>query len=234
MISVRGLTKTYQDGERTLSVLDQVDLEVAPGEWVAITGASGSGKSTLLQIVGGLDVAYRGEVEVAGARLGKLDDRGLSALRNRDVGFVFQSFHLVPELSAAQNVALPAFFSPGLSAEESRSRATAALERVGMGAKADRTPARLSGGERQRVAIARALLLRPKLLLCDEPTGNLDAATGEGILSLFRELHQDGLTLLAVTHEDRLSRVAGRVLALREGKLHGPDAPARPRGEVAP
>ena len=225
MISVRGLSKSYQDGEASLRVLDGVSLDVAPGEWVAVVGASGSGKSTLLQIVGGLDVAYQGEVTVAGARLKDLNDRALSQLRNRDVGFVFQSFHLVPELSAVENVALPAFFSPSLGAEESRTRALEALSRVGMGSKADRTPARLSGGERQRVAIARALLMRPKILLCDEPTGNLDAATGEGIIALFQTLNQEGLTVLAVTHEERLSRVAGRVLAIDQGKLFEPGTP---------
>jgi putative ABC transport system ATP-binding protein len=224
MISVRGLSKSYQDGDASLRVLDGVSLDVAPGEWVAVVGASGSGKSTLLQIVGGLDVAYEGEVSVAGARLKDLKDRALSELRNRDVGFVFQSFHLVPELTAVENVALPAFFSPGLGAEESRDRALAALSRVGMGSKADRTPSRLSGGERQRVAIARALLMRPKVLLCDEPTGNLDAATGEGIIALFQALNQEGLTVLAVTHEERLSRVAGRVLAIDQGKLFEPGA----------
>lgn len=229
MISVRGLSKSYRDGDKTLRVLDAVSLDVAEGEWVAVVGASGSGKSTLLQIVGGLDVAYEGEVTVAGAQLKALDDGALSGLRNRDVGFVFQAFHLVPELTAVENVALPAFFTPGLPPGESERRARWALERVGMAAKADRTPSRLSGGERQRVAIARALLMRPKVLLCDEPTGNLDAATGEGILALFQELHRDGLTLLAVTHEERLSRMAGRVLAIEQGKLIEPGA----RREVA-
>jgi putative ABC transport system ATP-binding protein len=218
MISVRGVSKSYQDGERTLTVLSEASLTVGQGEFVAVVGPSGSGKSTLLQIVGGLDAAYTGEVEVCGVRLRGQPDAALSAFRNQDVGFVFQSFHLVPDLSAWENVALPAFFSK-LAPDEAKQRALSVLDRVGMGAKVNRPPAKLSGGERQRVAIARALLMSPKLLLCDEPTGNLDAATGEGIIALFQTLNQEGLTLLAVTHEERLSRAAGRVVALEQGRL---------------
>jgi putative ABC transport system ATP-binding protein len=198
-------------------VLAGIDLEVNEGEWVAITGRSGSGKSSLLHVLGGLDSDYAGEVEVAGEKLRGLDDQKLSHFRNARVGFVFQSFHLVQGLTAAQNVSLPAFFN-GRS-DGTGARAVECLERVGLAAKAQRAPAQLSGGERQRVAIARALFSKPKLLLCDEPTGNLDGATGAEIIALFQSLHQEGLTLLAVTHEERVSKAASRSLQLKEGRL---------------
>jgi putative ABC transport system ATP-binding protein len=219
VICAHGLCKGYQDGEREVRVLDGLDLEVASGEFVAIMGPSGSGKSTLLNILGGLDVHYRGEVEVAGVKLRGLGDRALAGFRNAQVGFVFQSFHLVPSLTALENVMLPAYFSGRAPSQQSAVRAQAVLERVGLGEKRDRLPPRLSGGERQRVAIGRALFSSPKLLFCDEPTGNLDAHTGAEIIELFAQLNREGLTVLAVTHEDRISDAAGRVLRLREGKL---------------
>lgn len=214
MISARGLSRAFSDGEGgTLRVLDGVDLDVAQGEFVAVMGRSGSGKSTLLHILGGLDSTYTGEVNVAGVSLRGLDDRALSRFRNTTVGFVFQSFHLVPGLNALDNVALPSFFGEG------GGDARAALERVGLAAKATRQPSQLSGGERQRVAIARALFCKPKVLFCDEPTGNLDAATGAEIIALFKSLNAEGLTVLAVTHEERVSAAAGRVLRLEGGRL---------------
>ncbi len=214
MISARGVSRTFSDGEGgTLRVLDGVDLEVKPGELVAVMGRSGSGKSTLLHILGGLDSAYTGDVSVAGTSLRGLDDRALARFRNTTVGFVFQSFHLVPGLNALDNVSLPSFF--GADGGDAR----AALERVGLGAKASRQPSQLSGGERQRVAIARALFARPKVLFCDEPTGNLDATTGAEIITLFKSLNAEGLTVLAVTHEERVSTAAGRVLRLEGGKV---------------
>lgn len=226
MISARGLHKRYQDAELTLTILDGADLEVRAGEFVAVIGPSGSGKSTLLNVLGALDVDYQGEVEVAGVQLGALDDRGRARFRSAHVGFVFQSFHLVPHLTALDNVLLPSFFSQGPhDPAADRARAEAVLRRVGLGEKLDRIPSRLSGGERQRVAIARALFGRPRVLLCDEPTGNLDARTGAEVIALFRELNAEGLTLLAVTHEERMSDAAGRVLRLREGKLHPEAAP---------
>lgn len=220
MISARGLKKSYRDGETEVRVLDSLSLEVAAGEFVAIVGPSGSGKSTLLHILGGLDVDYSGEVSVAGTSLKGLSDGALAAFRNTSVGFVFQSFHLIPNVSALENVLLPAYFGKDTRTVGERSkRAEAVLDRVGLGAKKDRAPQRLSGGERQRVAIARALFSEPKILFCDEPTGNLDAATGAGIIELFHELHREGLTLLAVTHEERMSAAAERVLRLKEAKL---------------
>jgi putative ABC transport system ATP-binding protein len=223
VIRARGLQKSYRDGEaREVTVLGGLDLDVAAGEFVAVVGPSGSGKSTLLHILGGLDVQYGGTVEVAGTPVTGLRDRALSRFRNHAVGFVFQSFHLVPNLDALENVYLPAFFGDHAPAAAERARARDALARVGLTTKADRKPAELSGGERQRVAIARALFTGPKVLFCDEPTGNLDAATGSDIIGLFQQLHRDGLTVLAVTHEERISQAAQRVLRLHEGKLVAP------------
>ncbi|MDC0709693.1 ABC transporter ATP-binding protein [Stigmatella sp. ncwal1] len=218
MIRARDIVKEYIDGDGTrVRVLDGLSLEVSAGDFVAVVGSSGSGKSTLLHVLGGLDVHYAGEVEVGGVKLRGLKDPALARFRNTHVGFVFQSFHLIPNLSAVENVLLPAHFGPVTA--EARKRAEFLLDRVGLLAKKDREPVRLSGGERQRVAIARALFTGPKVLLCDEPTGNLDAATGEGVIQLFEELHREGLTVLAVTHEERMRSAARRVLRLKEGRL---------------
>jgi len=218
VIRARDIVKEYVDGDGTkVRVLDGMSLDVEDGDFVAVVGPSGSGKSTLLHLLGGLDVHYQGDVEVGGVKLRGLKDQVLARFRNTHVGFVFQSFHLIPNLSALENVLLPSHFGPPHA--DARKRAEAMLERVGLGAKKDRAPIRLSGGERQRVAIARALFGGPKLLLCDEPTGNLDSATGAGVIQLFQELHREGLTVLSVTHEERMSAAARRVLRLKEGRL---------------
>jgi putative ABC transport system ATP-binding protein len=206
-----------EPGAAAQRLFNGLDLQVARGEFVAIEGRSGSGKSTLLHILGGLDRQFEGEAHVFGQRLRGLTDNQLATLRHQQLGFVFQSFNLLPSLSALDNVLLPDAFGGGVP--DAARRAAEALERVGLLDKAKARPAALSGGERQRVAIARALLSRPPLLLADEPTGNLDAATGVGVISLFRELHEEGMTLLIVTHEARVSHAASRVLVLREGKL---------------
>lgn len=211
MISVEKLSRSYPDGARTVKVLDEVSLEVASGEFLAITGRSGSGKSTLLHVLGGLDSGFEGSVTVAGTTLKGLDDTALSRFRNQTVGFVFQSFHLVPGLSALENVQLPAMFGP------QKGDGIAALARVGLEGKSARLPSQLSGGERQRVAIARALFCEPKVLLCDEPTGNLDAETADEVLEVFRGLNAGGLTIVAVTHEERLRSAAKRIFALTTG-----------------
>ncbi|AKJ06543.1 putative ABC transport system ATP-binding protein [Archangium gephyra] len=225
MIRARDIVKQYRDGDGTeVRVLDGLSLDVADGDFVAVVGPSGSGKSTLLHLLGGLDVHYQGDVEVAGVKLSGLKDKELARFRNQHVGFVFQSFHLIPNLSAVENVLMPSHF--GAASPEARRRAESLLDRVGLLAKKDRAPVRLSGGERQRVAIARALFTGPRLLLCDEPTGNLDAATGAGVITLFQELNREGITLLAVTHEDRMSTAARRVLRLKEGRLVEESRPA--------
>ncbi|MBM4784097.1 MAG: ABC transporter ATP-binding protein [Archangiaceae bacterium] len=219
MIEAKDISREYDDGAKgRLKVLDGVSLSVAQGEFVAIVGRSGSGKSTLLHVLGGLDTDFRGQVTVAGTRLDGLPDAALSRFRNETVGFVFQSFHLMSGVSALENVLLPARFS-ATPVTDLEGRAKAALDRVGLTSHAARNPGQLSGGERQRVAIARALFSSPKVLLCDEPTGNLDAETADGVVALFKQLNASGLTIVAVTHEDRLRGAASRVLTLSKGVL---------------
>jgi len=223
VISLRHIRKRFRDGERDVEVLRDLDLEVAPGEFTAVVGASGSGKSTLLYIAGALDADFDGDPVVAGRNLRDLDARQRAAFRNESVGFVFQSFNLLPALSAVENVMLPGLFvprgAPAPTLSQLRIRAIEALDRVGLADKAPRLPGRLSGGERQRVAIARALLSRPAVLLADEPTGNLDARSGEAVIQLFSAMRRDGVTVLVVTHEERVSGAADRVLHLEDGRL---------------
>ncbi|HEX9052811.1 MAG TPA: ABC transporter ATP-binding protein [Anaeromyxobacter sp.] len=221
MIRLRGVRKSFRDAGAEVPVLRGVDLDVTAGEMVAIVGPSGSGKSTLLYVAGALDRDWSGEAVVAGVPLAGLSAEGRADLRNRAVGFVFQSFNLLPGISAVENVMLPGLLRRGerQAAAAIRARAAGALDRVGLAEKADQPPARLSGGERQRVAIARALFAGPKVLLADEPTGNLDAVTGEGIIRQFADLAAAGLTVLVVTHEERVSRAASRVLHLSDGRL---------------
>ncbi|MGI5864815.1 MAG: ABC transporter ATP-binding protein [Myxococcales bacterium] len=222
MIALQHVFKSYTDAEgEPRTVLAGADLFVEQGELVAIVGPSGCGKTTLLNILGGLDVSYEGEVEIAGQKLKQMKDAELAAFRNRTIGFVFQSFNLLAPLTALENVMLPCYFGPS---DESRAdrleRARQALERVGLADKAKQRPPELSGGERQRVAIARALFGKPRLILCDEPTGNLDAKTGAEVIGLFVDLvREQKLTMVVVTHEDRVSQAAGRVLRLRDGRL---------------
>ena len=218
LIVVRGLSRVYPVGGRALTVLDQVDLEVAEGEFLALRGASGSGKSTLLHLLGGLDRPSSGEYRFAGQPLHTLDDAALSRFRAHTVGFVFQAFHLLPQMTARENVAL-AFEYGDTGRAGVEARVSAALERVGLAARGDHFPAQLSGGEMQRVAIARAVVARPRLLLADEPTGNLDSDTGRQILALLRELNREGTTLVLVTHDAAIAGQADRVLRLRDGRL---------------
>ncbi len=221
MIQLRGVTKAFRDSAGQVPILRGVDLDVAAGEMVAIVGPSGSGKSTLLYVAGALDRDFGGEAVVAGVPLAGLSAEARADLRNRAVGFVFQSFNLLQGLSALENVMLPGILRrDGRDGKAAiRARAEQALADVGLADKAGQPPARLSGGERQRVAIARALFARPKVLLADEPTGNLDVVTGEGIIRQFADLARAGLSVLVVTHEERVSRAAARVLHLSEGVL---------------
>ena len=220
MIRLRGVEKRFRDAGGEVPVLAGVDLDVAAGELVAIVGPSGSGKSTLLYVAGALDRDHGGEVELAGTALAGLSASALARLRNRTVGFVFQAFNLLDGLTALENVMLPGVLRRGGEPLHGvRARASAALARVGLAGREDARPARLSGGERQRVALARALLAEPRVLLADEPTGNLDARTGEAIIGLFRELAAAGLAVLVVTHEERVSSAASRVLRLEHGRL---------------
>jgi putative ABC transport system ATP-binding protein len=214
VIRLEGVEKRYG----TQPVLRGVSLSVADKELLSLVGRSGSGKSTLLSIMGGLDRRYSGQARVLGHDLHTLDDARLARFRNREVGFVFQAFNLLDHLTARENVSLPAYFADGPSTAADE-RARSALERVGMADKAESRPSELSGGQKQRVAIARALFHEPKLLLCDEPTGNLDSETGRQIIELFSQLNAGGLTLVIVTHEERVSSVASRVIRLEDGAL---------------
>jgi len=216
MIRVRDVVMRLSSGGRPLTILDGVTLDVAAGEVCAITGPSGSGKSTLLGLIAGLDRPSAGSITVAGVEITGLDEDALARFRRETLGYVFQSYHLIPTLTAAENVAVPLEI---VGASDALGRARALLGDVGLGDRAHHYPVQLSGGEQQRVALARAVALDPGLLLADEPTGNLDARTGQGIIDLFQRLHREGMTLLVVTHEKRMSRAASRVLVLERGAL---------------
>jgi putative ABC transport system ATP-binding protein len=236
MIRLRGLRKSYRTAKVTNEVLRDVDLEIADGELVSIVGPSGSGKTTLLHAIGGLDTDYEGEVLVDGKNLRHLDDTELSAYRNRDVGFVFQSFYLLPHLTCEENVALPALFARGEGAQshrKARKRAREVLEQVDLADKIDAVPTTLSGGQKQRVAIARALFSRPRIMLCDEPTGNLDSVMGQTIMGLFRDLNEsEKITIIIVTHDPSVSAMTPRTLVCRDGNLfeRAPSATAVAQG----
>jgi putative ABC transport system ATP-binding protein len=218
VVRVRDLTKSYGEGNAKTQVLRGVSLDVQKGELIALVGQSGSGKSTLLNIVGGLDRPDAGEVEVLGIDTQRATDGKLAQMRNESIGFVFQAFNLLDHLSVLENVTLPSSFAK--KAKDVQERGREALRRVGLSDFAARRPGELSGGQKQRVAIARALYGSPTLLLCDEPTGNLDSETGREVIDFFRELNaKDGVTLLIVTHERRVSSVAQRVIAMRDGQI---------------
>jgi putative ABC transport system ATP-binding protein len=218
LLELRRVAKTYARGGASVAALHAVDLSVERGEWVAVTGPSGSGKSTLLSILGLLDRPTAGEYLLDGAHAGLLDDRTASRLRNRSVGFVFQSFHLIPELSVLENVETPLLYA-GVPEHEWRGRAERCLERVGLSHRAEHRPAELSGGEAQRAAVARALVCEPALLLADEPTGNLDTVTGEQIAALLEALNAEGRTVVLVTHNEALAGRSPRVVRLVDGRV---------------
>ncbi|MFJ6937221.1 ABC transporter ATP-binding protein [Streptomyces sp. NPDC101132] len=218
VIEFRGVALTYP-GPPPVEALKECDLTVARGEFVAVVGPSGSGKSTFLNVAGLLDTPTRGRYLLDGIDTGALPDRSRTALRGRRIGFVFQSFHLLPHRTALENTALAMLYTSVPRAER-LARAAEALARVGLSPRADATPGHLSGGERQRVAIARALAGRPSLLLCDEPTGNLDSENAASVLALLDELHAAGLTLLVITHDRDVAARAGRTLTIRDGLVH--------------
>ena len=216
VLRARGLRKQYGSGQALVRAVDGVDLDVSGGETVAVMGPSGCGKSTLLHLLGGLDRPSEGEVQLDGRRIDRMSERALARLRRTAVGFVFQAFHLMDELTALENVELPALLA-GSSPRAAHRRATELLDRVGLADRAGFLPAALSGGQRQRVAVARALSNEPRVLLADEPTGNLDSAATLEVLRLFESLHDAGQTLVIVTHDERIAATADRLISMRDG-----------------
>ena len=218
VIEMEALSKVYRTGALTVTALDGVTLSINHGEYVAVMGPSGSGKSTMMNILGCLDIPTSGRYRLDGVPVDGLSEDELAAVRNRKIGFVFQSFNLLPRYDALENVALPLLYA-GVPKAERRRRAQEALERVGLGDRMNHRPGELSGGQRQRVAVARALVTRPSLILADEPTGNLDTATSAEIMRLFGEVHAAGNTVVLVTHEDDIARYAHRIIRLRDGRI---------------
>lgn len=216
MIRIRAITKHYRMGETIVAALDGVDLDIASGEYVAITGPSGSGKSTMMHLLGCLDRPTSGRYELDGQLVSAMGDRQLAVIRNRKIGFVFQTFNLIQRTAAVDNVAVPLFYARQTRVREPSLRA---LRRVGLEQRAYHKPSELSGGERQRVAIARAIVTDPRLLLADEPTGNLDSTNGRQIMQIFRELHESGVTVILVTHEMSVAAQAERIIRMRDGKI---------------
>ena len=215
---MEGVKKHYRTGDSVVKALDGIDLLIGKGEYVAIMGPSGSGKSTLMNILGCLDVPSEGRYMLDGEDVGALDDDTLSGIRNREIGFVFQSFNLLPKYDALEKVALPLLYA-GVGKQERRERAMEALVQVDLAGRASHRPDELSGGQRQRVAVARALVTHPSIILADEPTGNLDTANSEGIMKLFDGIHRKGNTVILVTHEEAVARHAGKIVRIRDGKI---------------
>ncbi|MDR0688556.1 MAG: ABC transporter ATP-binding protein [Prevotellaceae bacterium] len=219
LIEISHLTKSYPIGDAEVPALQDINLSIARNEYVAIMGPSGSGKSTLMNILGCLDTPTGGSYLFKGVDVSSLNDDALSLMRNREIGFIFQNFNLLPRLNALQNVELPLIYS-GVPSHERRARSLKALERVGLSQRLEHRPSELSGGQRQRVAIARALVTKPGILLADEPTGALDSHTGEEIMRLFLELHREGNTIILITHEQEIADHAHRNIYIKDGKIH--------------
>jgi putative ABC transport system ATP-binding protein len=219
VIRVRGLTRVYQMGAETVHALRGVDLDIGRNAYVAIMGPSGSGKSTMMNLIGCLDTPSAGEYWLNGTEVSRMSDDALAQVRNQEIGFVFQTFNLLPRATALHNVELPLIYA-GVRAGERRARARRALERVGLADRTHHRPNELSGGQRQRVAIARALVNEPSILLADEPTGNLDSTTSAEIMAVFADLHTQGQTVIMVTHEADIAAHAHRVVTLLDGKIH--------------
>ena len=219
LIEITHITKRYEMGDNVVMALQDVSLAIREGEYLSIMGPSGSGKSTFMNILGCLDTPSTGEYKFRGVDVSNLDDDDLSAMRNKDIGFVFQNFNLLPKLDAVQNVELPLAYA-GVPAAERHERAVRALERVKLAERMHHKPSELSGGQRQRVAIARALVTNPGILLADEPTGALDSKTGVEIMRLFDELHQEGNTIILITHEQEIANYAIRNVYIKDGTIH--------------
>lgn len=218
VIAVKNLSKVYQMGSTEVKALQTIDLDIYPNEFVALMGPSGSGKSTLMNLLGCLDTPSTGEYLLSGEQVSEMDDDDLATIRNRRIGFVFQTFNLLPRLSALENVALPLVYA-GLNKQERHQRAREVLGLVGLSDRVDHTPNELSGGQRQRVAVARALVNDPTIILADEPTGNLDSKTSNEIMDMFEKLHNEGNTIIVVTHEPDIAKHAQRVIKLRDGLI---------------
>jgi putative ABC transport system ATP-binding protein len=223
LITIEGLRKTYQIGTQEVHALDGLDLNIATNEYVALMGPSGSGKSTLMNVLGCLDSPTAGSYHLNGQNVANLDEDALAEIRNREIGFVFQTFNLLPRYSALENVALPLIYA-GMSKQDRMQRAEEVLDMVGLKDRMIHKPNELSGGQRQRVAVARALVNRPSIILADEPTGNLDTATSMEIMGLFGEIQEAGNTVILVTHEEDIAACAQRVVRLRDGKVESDNA----------
>jgi len=218
LIQARDLRKTYYVGDQVVHALDGLDLDIQANEYVALMGPSGSGKSTLMNMLGCLDSPTSGSYILNGQDVSRLEDDALAEIRNREIGFVFQTFNLLPRYTALENVALPMVYA-GIAKAERQERAREVLEQVGLGDRMDHRPNELSGGQRQRVAVGRALVMRPSIILADEPTGNLDTATSEEVMELFGDIQKAGNTVILVTHEEDIAAYAHRTVRLRDGRV---------------
>ena len=227
LIEIKNLFKDYIMGELVVPALMEIDLQIQKNEYVAIMGPSGSGKSTLMNILGCLDTPTSGQYLFNGQDVSQLDDDALSAMRNKEIGFIFQNFNLLPKLSSLQNVELPLVYA-GTNKHDRREKAIQALDKVGLADRMEHKPTELSGGQRQRVAIARALVSKPGILLADEPTGALDSKTGDEIMALFDDLHREGNTIIVITHEQEIADFAHRTIFIKDGRIHS-DTPNKKR-----